>query len=82
MAEYKFIAEEIFTFTCFQNWVSKASSRIGGYPKYQKVICLDKNGNVCTGGEDMMYARDNDLFPCTAYLLTRSSEAKTLTNEQ
>jgi len=75
MSEYKFIGEEITVFHTFGEWVNKASSRIGGFPRYQKVICLDKNGNVCTGGEDFQYALDNDLFPVTAYLLTRSSEA-------
>ena len=54
------VAEEITVFNNFERWVNKASSHIGGYPKNQKIICIDKNGNVCTDGKDMMFARDNN----------------------
>ena len=67
-------ADEIAVFGNFQRWVDKASSQIGGFPKNQKIICIDKNGNVCTDGKDFMFARDNDLFPVKAYRLIRSSE--------
>ena len=67
-------AEEIFVFNDFQHWVNKASSRIGGFKKDEKIICLDISGRVCTGGFDMAFARDNNLFPVTAYRLIRSSE--------
>lgn len=71
-------AEEITTFHTFQEWVNKASSRIGGFRKEQKIICFDVNGNTLTIGEDFMYARDNNLFPVKAYRLIRTSEAKKL----
>ena len=69
-------AEEITTFHTFQEWVNKASSRIGGFRREQRIICFDVNGNALTIGEDFMYARDNNLFPVKAYRLVRTSEAK------
>lgn len=71
------LGEEICTFTHFQQWVNKAKSWLGRIPRNEQMICLDKNGNVVTGGLDMMYCRDHDLFPVTAYLLTRSSKSIT-----
>lgn len=67
-------AELIYEFTSFTNWVNNASSRIGGFPGWEQIICIAKNGKACTGGEDMMYARDNDLFPVKAYRLIRTIE--------
>lgn len=69
-------AEEITTFHTFQQWVDKASSRIGGFSREQRIICIDKEGNTLTIGADFMYARDNNLFPVKAYRLVRTSEAK------
>ena len=67
-------AEELTIFHSFEEWVNKASGRLGGFERDQKIICLDKNGNSCNGGTDFMHARDHDLFPVTAYRLIRSSE--------
>jgi len=67
-------AEYICEFTSFENWVNKASSRIGGFPGWEQIICIASNGRACTDGEDMMYARDNDLFPVKAYRLKRTIE--------
>lgn len=67
-------AEYVCEFIDFNNWVNKASSWIGGYPRDQKVICIDINGNALTNGLDFMKARDNDLFPVKAYRLIRVSE--------
>lgn len=66
-------AEIIVVFDTFNQWVNKAGSRLGGFNKFRDVIvCLDKDGYCCHIGEDFMTARDNDRFPVTAYLLTRS----------
>jgi len=70
------IAEEVTTFHDFQEWVNKATSRIGGFRKEQKIICVDIKGNTLTIGEDFMYARDNNLFPVKAYRLVRTIENK------
>jgi len=67
-------AEEITTFHTFQEWVNKASSRIGGFARNQTIVCIDVNGNTLTIGEDFMLARDNNLFPVKAYRLVRTSE--------
>lgn len=72
----KIIAEEVTTFLDFQEWVNKATSRIGGFRKEQKIICVDIKGNTLTIGEDFMYARDNNLFPVKAYRLVRTIENK------
>lgn len=69
-------ADEVTTFSNFQEWVNKATSRLCGFRREQIVICLDKLGNVCTIGEDFIYARDNNLFPIKVYRLIRTSEAK------
>lgn len=70
-------AKEICVFHSFQTWVNKGASWLGGRTKtrHDTILCLDKNGNVCKIGEDFMAARDNDLFPVTAYLLTRTIDA-------
>lgn len=67
-------AEKICEFGSFQTWVNKAPSRLGGFPKDEKIICVDKNGNACNIGSQFMYARDNDLFPVTAYRLVKNDE--------
>lgn len=67
-------AEHIYTFNSFSEWVNKASSRLGGFGKSQKIICVDTEGNYCHQGEDFMIARDNNLFPVKAYRLVRTNE--------
>ncbi len=67
-------AEHIAVFKTFEEWVNKASSRLGGFAKDQRIICIDKNGNTLTGGTDFMSARDNNLFPVNGYRLVRTSE--------
>lgn len=69
-------AEFLTTFDTFNEWVNKASSRIGGYPPSDIIICLDKNGGACNIGKDFMFAKDNELFPVTAYRLIRNTENK------
>lgn len=71
-------AEHVTTFHSFSEWVNKASSRIGGFPRTQQIICVDINGNTLTCGEDFMSARDNDKFPVKAYRLVRTSEINKL----
>jgi hypothetical protein len=67
--------EELCVFRTFQSWVNHASSWIGGYCSRQDtVICIDKNGYSCHTGKQFMFARDNDLFPITAYRLIKNTE--------
>lgn len=46
-------------FACFQTWVNKATSWIGG----RNALCADMAGRVCRNGGDMMRARDEGQFP-------------------
>lgn len=66
--------EEIGVFHTFDWWVNKASTWLVGFARNEKIICLDKNGNACNTGTEFQYARDNDLFPVTAYRLIKSGE--------
>ena len=67
-------AEYITTFNSFSQWVSKASSRIGGFSRSENIICIDSRGNSCNIGKDMQFARDKGRFPVKAYRLIRSIE--------
>lgn len=46
-------------FPCFQTWVNKATSWIGG----TNPACFDAKGRRCRNGADMMRARDDGEFP-------------------
>lgn len=61
----------IVVFEEFNDWVNHATNFLAGF-RQGTMICVDKTGNVLVSGEDFMYARDNDLFPVTAYQLKRS----------
>lgn len=67
-------AEYLCTFHSFSNWVNNASSWIGGYSKSEKLVCVDKYGNVLTCGTDFQHNKKHDLFPVQVYRLIRSSE--------
>jgi len=67
-------AEHIATFSNFQDWVNKASSKTGDYRRDQKIICIDINGNTLNIGEDFMKADEKELFPVKAYRLIRTNE--------
>lgn len=69
-------AEPLFEFDSFERWVNKASSWFRGKTKYDVIVCLDRNGNVCHTGEDFMKARDENLFPVKCFRLQRTIEAE------
>ena len=46
-------------FHCFQTWVNKAVSWIGG----TNPMCVDAKGRRCRIGADFMRARDDGSFP-------------------
>lgn len=46
-------------FSCFQTWVCKAASWIGG----TNPLCADAKDRVCRNGADFMRARDEGAFP-------------------
>ena len=46
-------------FACFQTWVNKATSWIGG----TNPLCADAKGRICRNGGDFMRARDEGAFP-------------------
>lgn len=68
MEEIKINAKLLFQFDSFSQWVNKATSyySLSGVNS-EKTIAVDKAGNVCHGGADMMNARDNRLFPVKVY---------------
>lgn len=68
--------EPITTFHTFQEWVNKASSRLSGFNKQERIICVDKNGDCLTIGMDFMAADEHKLFPVTAHRLIRTSDPK------
>lgn len=68
------MAEEICEFKTFQDWVNKASGKLTGFSRSEKIICIDQHGNACNSGKDFQYARDNNLFPVTAHRLIKSGE--------
>lgn len=75
----KINAERITEFRTFDEWVNKASSRLGHLSdRHHVLICLDKEGNACHIGADFMKARDNNLFPVTAFLIQRSVNSKAI----
>ncbi len=69
-------AELICEFKSFSQWVNTARSRLGNgkFSPTEKIICIDINNNTCNSGKEMMYARDNNLFPVKAYRLIKSGE--------
>lgn len=50
-------------FHCFQTWVSKATSWIGG----ENALCVDAKNRICRNGADMQRARDEGAFPVRFY---------------
>jgi hypothetical protein len=70
-------AERITEFRTFEEWVNKASSRLGHFSdRHHVLVCLDKEGNACLIGADFMRARDCNRFPVTAFLILRSFDIK------
>lgn len=67
-------AEPVVIFDTFQQWVNNAASTLGGFSKKEKIICIDKNGNGLTSGEDFEIASVEKLFPVTAYRVIRTVE--------
>ena len=67
-------AELITTFHDKLEWINKAQSRIGRFRQDQKILCVDKNGNILTIGLDFMVAEENDLYPVKAYRCIRTIE--------
>lgn len=61
-------------FEDYNHLIAKYSSWLEGYPKNEKIICIDTSGNICNDGADFIFARNNELFPVEAYRLIRSSE--------
>lgn len=66
-------SETICVFDNFNQWVNRAT-RLLGHLENEEILCLDKNGNHCYVGKQFMFARDNDLFPITAYRLIKNTD--------
>lgn len=50
-------------FDSFEQWVNKASSWLTRRGSMQQAVCYDAKGRICTRGEHMRRARDEDAFP-------------------
>lgn len=65
-------------FHSFMNWVSKATSWIGG----TNPLCVDAKRRVCRTGRDFIRARDEDTFPirfwCDAGPLTPAQKRESI----
>lgn len=73
--EVKVNAKEIYQFNSFNDWVNKANRVLGDIDTDEETLmCIDKNGNACNLGRQWMFARDNDLFPVTAYILIKNTD--------
>ncbi len=50
-------------FTSMQNWISKATSWIGG----ENALCVDAKGRICRRGGDFQRAHEEGAFPVRFY---------------
>ena len=50
-------------FTSMQNWISKATSWIGG----MNALCVDAKDRICRCGGDFQRAHDENAFPVRFY---------------
>lgn len=50
-------------FTSMQNWISKATSWIGG----ENALCVDAKDRICRNGGDFQRAHDEGAFPVRFY---------------
>lgn len=66
-------AELITAFDTFQEWVNKASSRLGTY-HHEKIICIDQSNKILLSGKEFSFARDNNLFPVNAYQMKKNTD--------
>ena len=78
-ASEAFIAVEGQSFSCHQQWVNKATSRLTRHPRYNNTehngpakgwrgehftaLCFDQQGRRCRNGGDMQRAEDEGAFP-------------------
>jgi len=50
-------------FTSMQNWISKATSWIGG----ENALCVDAKDRICRNGGEFQRAHDEGAFPIRFY---------------
>ena len=68
-------AEYLFEFKSKQECINKAQIWFAPYSsKAEKIICLDKGGNVLTTGKDFADAEIIQTYPVKVYRLVRVSE--------
>lgn len=59
-------------FTSMQNWISKATSWIGG----ENALCVDAKDRICRCGGDFQRAHDEGAFPVRFYFGAGGESAK------
>lgn len=59
-------------FTSMQNWISKATSWIGG----ENALCVDAKDRICRNGGDFQRAHDEGAFPVRFYFGAGGETAK------
>jgi hypothetical protein len=63
------VIEEVFHFVSFDDWVESAKRRFrnNGHTA-ESVICVDRNGMICTCGREFKIA----LYPVRVYAITKA----------
>ena len=62
------LGEELFSFSCFHQWVNKTHSWYRQHDaNSNNSLAIDAKGRVCMRGKDFMRARDEESFPVKVY---------------
>ncbi len=66
--------DEITRFLTYDQYLQRSAALKLG--PYEHVVVVASDGTICQITQDFMYARDNGLFPLTAYRLQRCTTAE------
>jgi hypothetical protein len=65
------VAEELFEFTSFVQWVNKAASWFASHNiSNHNYVCVDAKGRACRNGFDFQRADREGAFPVKVYSLS------------
>lgn len=59
-----------------RQWFNQVPDILPKLPAQEKLLFVDKNGNILTIGEDFMAAEKQESYPVSIYHLTRTSKNK------
>lgn len=66
-------AEYLGTFNSFELIAERHKEVFGEHPK-ENIFMLDKNGNFCQLGDDVILVEKNDLFPVRVFRMLTTSD--------